>query len=71
MTSFTQFWKRLYEKRVHVEDRKIMIDFIDYARTNKPISDSKYRDAERLAGHYGISMDRGLRGVANSFESLL
>lgn len=67
---FVKSWYRI-QKRIHVEDRRIMIDFIDYARIGKPISDSKYRDAERLAQHYGISMDSGLKRVASAFENLL
>lgn len=68
---FYEFWKSFYQKKVHPEDRAIMEHFIDWARIKTPMSDSKFRDASRLAEHYGISMDIAPGHVANRFEGLL
>lgn len=58
-------------KRIHKDDIQAMENFIDYARNKKKLSDSQFIEAEKLAERFGISMDKGLNGVANQFELVL
>lgn len=57
--------------RIHPQDIKLMYNFIDYARVGKEFTESQFAQIEKLAEHFGISMDKGLRGVANALEDVL
>ena len=48
-----------------------MVKFIDHARVKGAFSNNDFAMAEKLAQHFGISMDKGLKGVANAFEDVL
>lgn len=56
---------------LHPEDKGIMTKFIDDARGTKSMTDAEYNMAEKLAQHFGISMDKGRSGVASAFEQIL
>lgn len=56
---------------IHPDDLHLMEKFIDHARVKGALSDSEFAQAEKLAQHFGISMDKGLKGVANEFEKVL
>jgi hypothetical protein len=56
---------------IHPDDLHLMERFIDYARVGKNISDDAFAQAEKLAQRFGISMDLGLKRVANEFEKVL
>lgn len=61
-------------RNIHPDDTKVMENFIDNARLGDkkaPLSDSNYAQAEKLAQKFGISMDKGLNGVAGDFEKIL
>lgn len=57
--------------KIRPDDVQIMTKFIDHARIKTPLSDEQFAQAEKLAELFGISMDKGLAGVANAFEKVL
>ena len=62
-------------KNIHVDDKAIMSDFIDYARgTYKPDKNLAFnleKDASTIAERYGIKMPPTLKGLANEFDKRL
>jgi hypothetical protein len=56
---------------IHPDDLHAMERFIDYARLGKNLSDAGFAEAEKLTERFGISMDLGLKRVANEFEKVL
>lgn len=58
-------------KNIHPEDVALMHKFIDHARIKAPLREAEFEMAEKLAQKFGISMDKGLAGVANQFEKVL
>lgn len=59
-------------RNIHPEDQALMEKFIDSARVKgAKLTDSEFTGASRLAEKFGISMDKGLAGVANMFEKIL
>lgn len=56
---------------IHPDDLHLMERFIDYARIGSKFSDDAFAQAEKLAQKFGISMDKGLKGIANAFEDIL
>lgn len=58
-------------KNIHPEDQKLMTKFIDSVRLGDDLSEAEFNMAEKLAQRFGISMDKGLSKVANSFEDVL
>ncbi len=56
---------------IHPEDLQAMHDFIDHATIKSPLTDAQFASAEKLAQKFGISMDKGISGVANEFRKVL
>ena len=58
-------------KNIHPEDVQTMQAFIDHVRIKTPLTTSQYNMAEKLSQRFGISMDKGLGGVAKEFSKIL
>lgn len=56
---------------IHPEDVGLMVRFIDHARIKSSLSSQQFAMVEKLAQHFGVSMDKGISGVANEFEKIL
>lgn len=62
---------KLKNKKLHKDDKKIIINFIDYARLEKIENVGLEIDARRIAEHMGINPDMTNGRLANKFASLL
>lgn len=58
-------------KKIHPEDAKRMMGFIDYVRLRQPANKGIELDASRIAEHYGTSMPKTRAGLANTFDEIL
>lgn len=57
---------------IHPDDLRVVERFIDAVRLKKgEMADALFDSAEKLAQKFGISMDKGLNGVANAFDDIL
>ncbi len=60
-------------KNIPKNDLDIMTKFIDHAEDIKkfPMSESEFATAETIAKGLGLSMDKGLKGVASKFRDII
>lgn len=58
-------------KNIHDEDIEVMDDFINKVRLDEEIPNSVFEKIEKLAERWDISMDLGLKKVADKLEDIL